>query len=165
MAGPLLAADERLVSHLRRHERVLLRPALFLILASAVLGFALAALPGAGAEWGAAALWLVYLVAVGRFSLYPYLRWLTTTYTITDRRIISRSGIISQQGHDLPLHRVLDVTYRRSFLDRLFGCGTLTLLTAAEGALPLVGVPDVERLHLQLTGLIHGPQGPHGSVA
>ena len=46
------------------------------------------------------------------------------------------------------------MTYERSFTDRLLGCGSLTMTTAAEEPLTLVDIPDVERVHLTMTELL-----------
>jgi uncharacterized membrane protein YdbT with pleckstrin-like domain len=86
----------------------------------------------------------------------PFLKWLTTTYTFTDRRIITRRGIINQTGHDLPLTRINNVAYERSLTDRMLGCGTLMLTTAAEQPVVLTDIPDVERVHVVMTELLFG---------
>ena len=100
-------------------------------------------------------------------TLVPFLRWLTSTYTLTDRRVITRHGIVTTTGHDLPLSRINNVTYERSLLDRLLGCGTLQFTTAAEAPVTLPDVPDVERVHVVMTELLFGDaegdnRGPEG---
>ena len=96
------------------------------------------------------AIWLVLL---------PFLRWRTTTYTITNRRLITRSGILNKVGKDLPLNRINDVSHERSLMDRILGCGSLIVQTAAEdGTIVLKDVPDVEHVNLQITQLLFGPQ-------
>ena len=92
--------------------------------------------------------------AVLLLVLLPFLRWLTSTYTITDRRIITRKGIINKVGHDLPLRRINNVNYERSLTDRMLGCGTLILETAAGQPLTLPDVPKVERVHVAITELL-----------
>ena len=78
------------------------------------------------------------LILVIWWCLVPLLRWRTTTYTITNRRLITRSGILSKQGKDLPLNRINEVGTEQSLTDRLFRCGSLNVQTAAEaGSGPL----------------------------
>jgi hypothetical protein len=49
------------------------------------------------------------------------------------------------------------VSYERQILDRLLGCGTLVISAASEfGQIRLHDVPDVERVHLQITELLFG---------
>ena len=53
--------------------------------------------------------------------------------------------------------RINDVSYQRSLLDRMLGCGTLYIQTAAEGGtIKLDDVPNVERLHVEMTELLFG---------
>jgi uncharacterized membrane protein YdbT with pleckstrin-like domain len=87
----------------------------------------------------------------------PFLRWLTTTYTVTDRRLITRTGILSRRGHDIPLARISDVAYEHGIVDRMLGCGTLIVSDASErGRVELHDVPHVEQVHLKLGHLLFG---------
>jgi uncharacterized membrane protein YdbT with pleckstrin-like domain len=100
---------------------------------------------------------LVGLGLVVWLVVLPFLRWWTTTYTVTNRRLITRRGILNKIGKDMPLMRINDVLYERSLIDRMLGCGTLFIQTAAEGGtIKLDDVPHVEQLHLELTELLFG---------
>jgi uncharacterized membrane protein YdbT with pleckstrin-like domain len=75
---------------------------------------------------------------------------------VTNRRLITRRGIITRHGHDLPLRRINDVAYERQLVDRLLGCGTLVISAASEqGQIRLPDVPNVEQMHLRITELLH----------
>ncbi|HEY3548611.1 MAG TPA: PH domain-containing protein, partial [Propionicimonas sp.] len=107
--------------------------------------------------------WVILVVGVLAFIfwvLVPFLRWSTTTYTFTNRRIITRRGIINKSGHDLPLTRIVNVAYARDLSDRIFGCGTLSLTTAADEPVTLDDIPDVERVHVMMTELLFGGETP-----
>lgn len=151
-----LGADEVEVLHLRTQGKALVGPVLVLLVTAVLIGVAVAAAPP---EWQPWANWGLFglggLVVIG-WVVLPYLRWLTTTYTLTDRRIITRRGIINKTGHDLPLSRINNVAYDRSLLDRMLGCGTLQLTTAAEAPVSLHDIPDVERVHVVMTELLFG---------
>ena len=96
----------------------------------------------------------------------PFLRWRTTTYTITNRRLITRSGILNKIGKDLPLNRINEVSYERSLMDRMLGCGSLNVQTAAEdGMVVLRDVPNVEHVSREITHLLFGPQGTQNPPA
>ena len=65
---------------------------------------------------------MVWILAVGVlvvWSVKPFLEWLTATYTITTKRLITREGLIARRGHDIPLLRISDVAYDRG---RSTGC-------------------------------------------
>ena len=61
----------------------------------------------------------------------PFLDWLTATYTITTKRLITREGLIARRGHDIPLMRISDVAYDEGIVDRMLGCGTLVISDAS----------------------------------
>ena len=156
----LLGQGEVEVLSLRAHAKALIRPALVLVLIAVVVGVAFALLP---AEWVAAAWWVIVvlaLVAALAGVLVPFLRWWTTMYTFTNRRIITRRGIINRSGHDLPLSRINNVAYTRSLIDRILGCGSLELTTAADEPVVLGDIPDVERVHVVMTELLFAGDDP-----
>ncbi len=153
-----LGTGEHVVLHLRTHWKALIWPAVgFLVLCFAT-GLAIAlALPVIPAGGKTIVGWVIVAVAAVLFTwlcLVPFLRWWTTTFTVTTKRLITRRGILNKSGHDLPLVRINNVEFDRSLLDRMLGCGTLTLTTAAEDPLTLHDIPDVENNHLRLVELM-----------
>lgn len=153
----LLGADEHVVVHMRTHGKALILPAIVLILTGAVFGVAAALIPAAYQQIGLVVVGAIGLLVAIIWCLVPFLRWRTSTYTITNRRLITRRGILNKTGKDLPLMRINDVSYERSLIDRMLGCGTLNIQTAADGGtIVLRDVPDVERVHVQMTELLFG---------
>ena len=149
-----LGSDEEVIVEMRTHGKALIVPVISLFALASVVGVAIALFPPEWQPWanyaaiGVAVIIFIWLV------LLPFLRWLTSTYTVTDRRIITRKGIINKVGHDLPLRRINNVNYERSLTDRMLGCGTLILETAAGQPLILHDVPKVERVHVAITELL-----------
>lgn len=146
-----------MVLRLRTHAKVLLLPAVALILVGALLGVGAALVPSAYRPGGQYVVVVAAAALATWWSVIPFLRWRTRTYTITNHRLIARQGILNRVGTVLPLMRINDVSYERSLMDRILGCGTLFIQTAAEGAVVLDDVPDVEHVHLVLTGLLFDP--------
>ncbi|WP_173922231.1 PH domain-containing protein [Agromyces sp. Marseille-P2726] len=133
-AGP----PERVVARIRRHARVLTLPTLVLIAVAGGLAYALAVLPELWqrlAIAGAAAL----LVVFG--CLLPFLAWLAGRVTITNRRIIVRSGLFVRMRRELLLSRGYDVAVRRTWVQGAFGSGDVRIDTGAEMPLVLHDVP------------------------
>jgi uncharacterized membrane protein YdbT with pleckstrin-like domain len=153
----LLSEGEHVVVETRTHWKALVFPAVVLILTCAAAGFLLA-------TWGDndTLKWAVVAVAVvviAWWSVRPLVMWLSTEYTVTNRRIINRSGIITRKGRDIPLYRINDVSYERDILDRILGCGTLVIAVAnEEGNSTLYDVPHVEQIQLQITNLLFAKQ-------
>ncbi len=156
----LLGKGEVVVLHLRTHVKALIVPALLLLVIAVITGFAFALLPS---SWQPVAGWVVAvaaLVALVVAVVVPFLKWLTSTYTFTNRRIITRRGILFKTGHDMPLSRINNVAYQRGPIDQLLGCGTLVLTTAADQPVTLDDIPDVERVHVVMTELLFGGDDP-----
>jgi membrane protein YdbS with pleckstrin-like domain len=154
----LLSDGERVIVSTRTHWKALVIPALVLIVTCAVAGFLLAVIPDGDAH--DILMWLIIVAAVvviGWRSLWPLLNWFGASYTVTNRRLINRSGILTRTGRDIPLHRINDVRYEKGVLDRVLGCGTLVISDASEqGQSVLHDVPAVERLQIVITDLLFG---------
>jgi membrane protein YdbS with pleckstrin-like domain len=156
----LLNDDEHVVVTTRTHVKALLVPALWLIVIAAVAGFLSSKTPGIGGKAAPllmVVVWVLAFLVACKLVFAPFFRWLSATYTVTNRRLITRSGILSRRGHDIPLFRISDVSYERGLVDRLFGCGTLVISDASErGTVELPDIPQVERVHLQISDLLWG---------
>ncbi|PHP53060.1 PH domain-containing protein [Actinomyces ruminis] len=151
----LLSKDEIVVRHMRTHPKILLWRSLVVIALLAVGVVASILFPDANWRTGAViVVWVLIVIAALPAFVVPWLRWLTTTYTVTSKRVITRSGIINKTGHDLPLSRISDVQQERTITDRMFGCGSLSLQTSADEPLVLVDVPDVEMVQVEISNLL-----------
>ncbi len=152
-----LAPGEQLVLRFHPHGKTLVKPAglLLLILAAAIV--VIIVLPANNSH-----LWPIR-VAVGAAALLsalvwfgvPFLKWRTTTYELTNRRLRLREGIVSRSGRDFPLNRISDVSFRQGLIDRLFGCGQLIVESPGEqGQLVLNEIPEVRQVQSTLFQLV-----------
>ena len=105
LPAKLLGADEHVVIHTRTHVKAMILPALAFVLIAAAVGAGAAVIPREARPIGQLAIALLGVVLAIWLVLLPFLRWRTTTYTITNRRLITRSGILNKIGKDLPLNR------------------------------------------------------------
>lgn len=159
----LLNPGESIVVSTRTHPKALLWPLLQLVVLLAI-GVAF----GVYVDNGTAQLvvWVVVAVLVLWRVLWPTLDWLTASYTITNRRLITRHGILTRRGHDIPLGRISDVAYERDLIDRMLGCGTLVISDAStNGQVLIYDIPRVEdtqrKLNLLLQELHNGETRSH----
>lgn len=155
----LLGSGETEVLQLRTHIKALIVPAVVLVVIAIAAGLAFA-LPANLQPWLTWVIVVACLLGLVFWVVIPFLRWISTTYTFTNRRIITRRGILNKSGHDLPLTRIVNVAYNRSLSDRIFGCGTLVMTTAADEPVTLEDIPDVERVHVMMTELLFGGDQP-----
>ncbi|MBD0292267.1 MAG: PH domain-containing protein [Jiangellaceae bacterium] len=167
----LLGEGESVVMHMRTHAKALVPPVAVLLAVAAAVGFTFGVLPSEGSaltgRWVAAAAGAIVVI---RWSLWPFLVWLTSTYTVTNERLITRQGVFNRFGRDIPLGRINDVAYQQDLLDRLFRCGSLNVSAASEhGTIVLSDVPrvhDVQRELSELVRVAHGwsPTRAHPSA-
>ena len=151
-----LAVGEQSVEVLHPHWKTLVGPVLaaFVVVAALLVGeVVIPSGKDAAVERLAAAVLAIVLIVW--WLIYPLLRWRTTRYELTTRRMRLRTGVIARNGSDIPLSRITDVSFRKSPLDRLLGCGTLVVESAGEHAeIILRQVPHVERVSATLFQLV-----------
>lgn len=149
----LLNEGETLVIDTRTHPKALLLPLLALVVLLAIGVFVQSAVDETIVT---RVVWALVAVGVIWFFVRPVLVWLTATYTITTRRLITRHGVITRKGHDIPLSRISDVAYERDLIDRLLGCGTLVISDAStHGQVALPDIPRIEETQRKLNNLLH----------
>lgn len=164
----MLSQGEQVEMELRPHAKRLILPILAFLVAGAVLiaVIVLAAKAGSVDKYLDIVAAVAAFAVVVRYTIVPWVRWLSTRYIITNQRLIVRHGIIAQKGRDVPLSRIDDVDFDIDVLDRLFGCGTLLVESgSADGREVLDDIPDVEGVRLRLNelrqaavgGLMGGP--------
>jgi membrane protein YdbS with pleckstrin-like domain len=150
----LLTDGEEIVVDTRTHPKAIAAPLLLLVV---VLFLAIWLDRHVGVTYSS---WLIYglaAVVVVIWVLKPLIEWLTATYTITTKRLITREGLIARRGHDIPLMRISDVAYDMGVVDRMFGCGTLVVSDAStHGSVRLHDIPQDEEVQHKLTELLGG---------
>jgi uncharacterized membrane protein YdbT with pleckstrin-like domain len=153
-----LSDGEHLVLRVHQHWKTVLRPVLVLALIIvgllAVLLFVPKLVAAARLGVGVVALVLALVFVAG-----PLLRWWTTVYELTNRRLRLRAGVISRTGRDFPLSRISDVSFRQGLLDRVLGCGRLIVESPGEhGQLILNEIPGVQRVQATMFQLVEDEQ-------
>jgi uncharacterized membrane protein YdbT with pleckstrin-like domain len=155
-----LSQGEHLVLKLHQHWKTVLRPVLILaatVLALLVLLLLVPTVRDTAA--GRLAVGVAALVIVTLFVAVPLLRWRTTSYELTNRRLRLRAGILTRTGRDFPLTRISDVSFEQGLLDRMLGCGRLVVESPGEhGQLVLTEIPRVQDVQATLFQLVEDEQ-------
>ena len=163
--GPMAAAagltdGEHLVLRLHQHWKTVLRPVLILaatVVVLLVLLLFVSAVRDSAA--GRIAAGVVALVVIAGWVARPLLRWWTTSYELTNRRLRLRAGVISRTGRDFPLSKISDVSFAQGLLDRVLGCGRLVVESPGErGQLVLTEIPHVQDVQATLFQLVENEQ-------
>jgi len=149
----LLNEGESVVVDTRTHPKALLLP-IFALVVFLAIGVIVQTQTDEGIVHKV--VWVVAAIGILWFFVRRFLIWLTATYTITTRRLITRHGVITRRGHDIPLTRISDVAYEKDLVDRLLGCGTLVISDAStHGQVALPDIPQVEDVQRKLNDLLH----------
>lgn len=154
MAYPakLLSEGEDVVLDMHPHWKRLVLPVLSLLVVLALAGYLLAVVDDSRLQVVVAVAAAVLLIV---FTVVPFLRWRTTLFVVTTRRVVVRTGVLARQGRDVPLSRINDITFSHSLFERILGCGTLVVESAGErGQVVLTEVPNVEQVQRTLYDLV-----------
>jgi uncharacterized membrane protein YdbT with pleckstrin-like domain len=117
-------------------ERVIFQghPSWRAILGFYLKGVVLAALAGLVAGLLGAAggtVFLIVLAVIAVTVLAGFVKRVATVYTITDRRLNLKRGIVSREVQETRLERVQNVNYRQSVYQRIMQIGDVDFDTAA----------------------------------
>jgi len=151
---------EHSVLILHPHWKTVLLPFVLLVAVVVVAAVLLAVIPHNRLQADERiAVGVVALVVAMIWTGVPFLRWRTTTYELTNRRLRLRKGILSRTGRDFPLIRISDVSFSQGVLDRVLGCGRLVVESPGEhGQLVLTEIPEVKRVQALLFQLVEEEQ-------
>jgi hypothetical protein len=88
--------------------------------------------------------------------------WAVDYFVVTSHRVILTSGLVTRKVAMMPLAKVTDMTFQRSFLGRLLGYGTFILESAGQDqALSKVDyIPYPEQLYLEVCALLFPSKDP-----
>jgi uncharacterized membrane protein YdbT with pleckstrin-like domain len=146
VANKHLNPGESIVFTTRTHVKAIIFPSLLLIVIAGAGGYLLSKVPDITEDHkdiGYGVVLVIMAVLALIFFVWPFLNWLTATYTVTNRRLTTHQGVLTRTGHDIQLTRISDVSYEKGILDRILGCGTLVISDASDLGVKLPDVPKV----------------------
>lgn len=132
---------ERAIARLRPHARALVLPSIVLI---AVVGAATYGAVVVDETWQVLAVVLGAVVVAGLLWVLPLLRWLSSQYLITTRRIVLRRGLLVRTRQEVLLSRSFDVSLRRSGLQSMFRSGDVLINTGLDRPIVLRDLPRAD---------------------
>ena len=96
--------------------------------------------------WGLMFLWLVWKLA----------NWSVDYFVVTSERLLLARGVLTRNVNMMPLTKVTDMSFRRSFAGRLFGYGEFIVESAGQDQalrnIPYIPYP--EQLYLLICGML-----------
>jgi hypothetical protein len=142
------------VATVRRHPAVLLASS-----AQTIGGLLVAAILSAtflrGDTVFAAVIWLAWAVLLVRL-VWKAINWAVDYFVVTSERILLTSGVFTRSVAMMPLSKVTDMSFHRSFAGRMLGYGEFVVESAGlDSVLRVVDhVPYPEQLYLVVCGRI-----------
>ncbi len=150
-----LAPQEHLLLHRHPHWKTIALAILVGVIATAAAAYLVYLLLNAdvASPWAAIlgiALTAAWVAAISWWTFAPLIRWGTTHFAITNRRLMFRTGVFTKTGIDIPLARINSVQFRHDLNDRIFGTGTLIVESASDEPLEFDNIPHVKKVHSML---------------
>ncbi|MDR1001823.1 MAG: PH domain-containing protein [Oscillospiraceae bacterium] len=66
-----------------------------------------------------------------------------TTYTLTDKVLITKTGFLNTEEDEIRLHRILDLTVKRSFWQRIMGLGNIEV-NSSDKTTPFLVIKNIK---------------------
>lgn len=154
MPFPQLQAGEKLKLHAHSHWKVLIPP--FAISVVLVAAFIVAdvylgktTIADGSLSFIAWIPWLGILFTVVIGMLYPFIVRQTTHYAITNKRVLTQSGIIRRDQSTILADGIAGVDYRQDVNDRIFACGSLVVQAAGTSDTTIIftDIPKIRRAY------------------
>lgn len=142
---------ERLIARVRPHARRLVLPSFAVVLISGAATYALFAVDEV---WQRLAVAAGALTAILLLWMLPLMRWLSTQYLITTRRLVLRRGLLVRTRQEVLLSRSSDVSVRRSGLQSLFRSGDVLVGAGLDRPIVLRDVPRADLVQEALADLM-----------
>jgi membrane protein YdbS with pleckstrin-like domain len=141
------------VATVRRHPAILITPSVL-----AVGGLLAAGILSATVLRGSELLWAVWIGWVALFLnlIWQVINWAVDYFVVTSERILLTSGLLTRKIAMMPLTKVTDMSFRRSFAGRMLGYGEFIVESAGQDqALRTVDhIPYPEQLYLLICGML-----------
>lgn len=76
------------------------------------------------------------------------LPWSFTKYSLTEEKLLIKTGFLNKKEEEVRLYRIMDVTLKRSLGERIFGLGTIHCCSADRST------PEFDILRIKRSGEI-----------
>jgi len=140
------------VATVRQHPAVLIGPS-----ALALGGLLVAGVLGSTVVHGvtSAVMWVAWGFLFLRL-IWKALNWAVDYFVVTSERLLLTTGLLTRKVNMMPLTKVVDMSFRRSFPGRLLGYGEFIVESAGQDqALRNVEfIPYPEQLYLLICGML-----------
>lgn len=118
---------------LRPHWFFLAKPVLYFVASLVLAALAVVVWNPSGSVGNVVGIVCGVLVVVSLlFLVWEYLVWNSTMFVLTSDRIVSRRGVLTKSGIEIPLERINTVFFQQGVFERMIGSGDLAIESAGE---------------------------------
>jgi membrane protein YdbS with pleckstrin-like domain len=151
-----LLPNEQQVITVRRHPAVLIGPSI-LTLGGLLLAAVLSTTVLHDSNTGIVIVWLAWLVLFV-WLVWKAVNWAVDFFVVTSHRILLTAGVFTRKVNMMPLTKVTDMSFQRTFAGRIFGYGEFIVESAGQDqALRNIDhIPYPEQLYLEVCGMLFG---------
>jgi membrane protein YdbS with pleckstrin-like domain len=146
------------VATVRQHPAVLISPS-----AQALGGLLIAGIVTATLVHGilATIIWVAWLLLFLRL-VWKVINWSVDYFVVTSERLLLTTGFLTRKVNMMPLSKVTDMSFKRTFPGRLLGYGEFIVESAGQDqALRNVEfIPYPEQLYLLICGMLFPSSAP-----
>jgi membrane protein YdbS with pleckstrin-like domain len=98
--------------------------------------------------------------------VWRLLEWREDWFVVTDRRLLTHSGLITRRVSMMPLIKVTDMTFSRPPIGRVLGYGEIVIESAGQDQAMrrIRHLPNPDALCLEICELLFGPKTPAPGV-
>lgn len=153
-----LAEGEEVVARLAPHARALVAPIVATLVVAGLAAYLWGVLPERWMSDVAAGVGVLVLV-VG--AVPPVVRWASTSYLLTSRRVAVRSGALARHRREVLLARVGEVAVRRRGAQAIAGSGDV-LVYAGGDPVVLADVPRPRLVQAAILELVEAAAARYG---
>ena len=149
-----LLPHERQVISVHQHPAVLIGPIFWVLLGLAIAGW-LSNSVANGNTTVILIIWILWAILLLRLA-WKVLEWSLTYFVITSQRLLLTQGFVIRRVDMMPLTKVTDMSFNRSFRGQLLVFGEFVVESAGQDqALRHIEyLPYPEQLYLEVCGLI-----------
>ena len=155
-----LLPHERQVISVHQHPAVLIGPIFWVLLGLAIAGW-LSNSVANGNGTAILIIWLLWAILLLRLA-WKVLEWSLTYFVITSQRLLLTQGFVIRRVDMMPLTKVTDMSFNRSFRGQLLGFGEFVVESAGQDqALRHIEyLPYPEQLYLEVCALLFPSKDP-----
>lgn len=151
---PALPAGEVVLVRVRPHAGATIWPVLVLLVLTGGCGWALGTLPPGAPGWQPGLILAVGGLLLVGLVLLPLLRWFTTSFTVTNRRLIYSRGLLRRVTRELWLSHLEGLEVHQSLIGRTGRTGSLRFTSSSGSQLWVTHLPRVARVHMVIEELL-----------